>query len=172
MSGGSAAPKWDGITPIILWVDDHHENNAEERAFAAKSGVRFALAADTEAALEFLNLHRDRLSALDPGEFRIITDATRAMRWAGGDEEDRDAGISLIDVASASFARTPILVYCGEAGLKRFTEKAYLDHLEDRVCITTEQATCLHFITMGDLSGLRLAVCGKEPSSAAVVEGK
>lgn len=150
-------PTWDGQKPVVLWVDDHPENNTDERAHAEARGTYLVLATDTMSAADFLRRHVDQLKDLGADQFRIVTDASRAERRTVGKAANPDAGISFIDEARTYFEHTPILVYCGKRGFEYWMKEKFLDDL-DNVFLTIEQAPCLHFVTMGDVAAMKEGV--------------
>jgi len=84
----------------ILWVDDHPENNVYERQALSALGVRFSLARSTKKALEMLRTQHFQL---------IISDLGRQSE----DEDDTDAGLTLLGEIQKRGIHIPYLIYAG-----------------------------------------------------------
>jgi CheY-like chemotaxis protein len=82
----------------VLWVDDHPENNVNERRSLESLGVHFALARSTDEAVD--QLQRQQFDA-------IISDMGRPP--------DTQAGYTLLDQLQASGAHPPFIIYAGSS---------------------------------------------------------
>ena len=84
--GGAAEAK-----RVLLWVDDHPENNRDEMAkYGGRYEIEFRALVSTTAVREHLATHDDDLRARSAATFRLITDRHR------DDEPDGQAGANLI----------------------------------------------------------------------------
>ncbi|MNK82065.1 Sensor histidine kinase RcsC [compost metagenome] len=90
---------------LILWVDDHPENNIYERQSLEALGIEFILARTTEDAIE----------RSQPGKFvAIISDMGRPS--------DPRAGYTLLEKLRASGDQTPYIIYTGSNSAGRRAE--------------------------------------------------
>jgi CheY-like chemotaxis protein len=95
--------------PPVLWVDDHPENNVEERRAIETLGIKVHNATSTDQAQALLPKTRYGV---------IITDLGREE---GGVRKD-DAGLELIQAVRASDRAIPIAVYGGQRAFDRRDE--------------------------------------------------
>ena len=80
----------------ILWVDDHPENNINERQALESLGVSFTISTSTNDAIELLSFNTFDL---------IISDMGRPP--------DPQAGYTLLDKIRAQGNQTPYIIYAG-----------------------------------------------------------
>lgn len=81
---------------VILWVDDHPDNNIWERKAFEAYNIRFVLAESTEEAQAHL-----KVRSFDA----IISDMAR--------KGDRRAGFTLLSLVRSAGLTTPVFFYCG-----------------------------------------------------------
>src|SRR5262249_29255811 len=93
----------------VLWVDDHPENNIQERHALDALGIRVDLAASTAQALSLIDSNHYGL---------IITDLGRDEDGVRKD----DAGLELIQQLRARGDTTPIAVYAAMRAFQRSSE--------------------------------------------------
>jgi CheY-like chemotaxis protein len=84
----------------VLWVDDHPENNINERRSLEALGVTFVTSLSTDDALNQAHLRKYDL---------IISDLGRTS--------DQMAGLTLLDKLRAEGIMTPYIIYAGQRGL-------------------------------------------------------
>jgi CheY-like chemotaxis protein len=90
---------------LVLWVDDHPDNNHYERQALEALGVRFVIATSTDAALQQLTHQSVDL---------IISDMGRP--------EGRQAGYDLLDALRTQGIHTPFMIYAGSRDPKQVEE--------------------------------------------------
>jgi CheY-like chemotaxis protein len=93
----------------VLWVDDHPENNIEERQALQALGINIYAATSTEQALTLLNNTHYGV---------LITDLGREE----GGISNEDAGLDLIKAVRATDRSTPIAVYASTRAFLRREE--------------------------------------------------
>jgi CheY-like chemotaxis protein len=108
---------------MVLWVDDHPENNEYQRKILEDVGVRFRLALSTDEAVE-----QYRKTKFD----LIITDMGRAS--------NEKAGLDLLQDLKRLESRTPVIVFASHRALVNHGREA-LDL--GAVSITTGTPTLL-----------------------------
>ncbi|MGI8915772.1 MAG: response regulator [Chloroflexota bacterium] len=91
--------------PMVLWVDDHPENNAYERNAMQEIGIRFTQSLSTEDALE--QLRQVRFAA-------VISDMGRPG--------DNHAGYTLLDAMRQRSDATPYIIYAGSSSPEQLEE--------------------------------------------------
>ncbi|KAJ3111323.1 hypothetical protein HK100_002725 [Physocladia obscura] len=92
---------------VLLWVDDHPENNVSLVNMARSVGIKVQQARSTQEALEFLD--RNNWQAWD---FKVITDMHRIENG----NEVKDAGIKFIKELQYRKPPFPVLLYCSWMG--------------------------------------------------------
>lgn len=96
---------------VLLWVDDHHENNQAIVDVAFKEGIIVMQARSSKVALEWLRSPTGRhLLARPHASVRVITSMGRT-------NESASAGIELIDQVRRSGLSVPAMVYTSEAAV-------------------------------------------------------
>ena len=93
--------------PVVLWVDDHPEHNAAERAILAEHGYLVTTVRNTKQALAQIKSR---------SFVAIISDMGR---WEGPNE-----GYVLLDTIRAQGNKTPYFIYAGPDE-HRHVEEAY-----------------------------------------------
>ncbi|KAI9350083.1 hypothetical protein BDR26DRAFT_573643 [Obelidium mucronatum] len=108
-AAGTAAtspPGYTAMQKVILWVDDHPENNSKIMARAAANNIKVRVRS-TREALEFLDKN-----SWQSCDFRIITDMHRIEAGI----EVKDAGIQFIKELHFRKPPFPVLLYCSWTG--------------------------------------------------------
>ncbi|KAI9350086.1 hypothetical protein BDR26DRAFT_573603 [Obelidium mucronatum] len=109
-AAGTAAtspPGYTAMQKVILWVDDHPENNSKIMARAAANNIKVVQVRSTREALEFLDKN-----SWQSCDFRIITDMHRIEAGI----EVKDAGIQFIKELHFRKPPFPVLLYCSWTG--------------------------------------------------------
>lgn len=86
----------DDVIGRVLWVDDHPENNLEERRFLESQRIAVYTAISTEDALKLLAMYEGRFDA-------VISDMGR--------NEDALAGLKLVEQMRERHDETPFFMY-------------------------------------------------------------
>lgn len=108
---GASRSRLSGMRPYhILWVDDHPENNEYESQAMSALGFRVDIARSTKEAMR-----RIRADSYD----LVISDLGRQS----ADEDDPEAGITLLKELRQGGFSVPYIVY---AGRRAITERDYL----------------------------------------------
>jgi CheY-like chemotaxis protein len=93
----------------VLWVDDHPENNIEERQALEALGIEVQTAISTDEALRRMETTRYGV---------VITDLGREEDGT----EKTEAGVELIRAVRARYRGTPLVIYAGMRAFNRREE--------------------------------------------------
>jgi formylglycine-generating enzyme required for sulfatase activity len=90
-----------GRRPLVVWIDDQHDNNLSERAALEREGVRFVLATS----------HQEVMHQLDSAAVDLVVSDMR--RGA-----DAEAGLQLLQALRGDHRAVPVIFYVGVANEK------------------------------------------------------
>jgi len=114
--------------PMILWVDDNPENNADLMSYAGNLGIQIVTVKSTDAAKEWVDSNSDFLKSEDvTNQIRVISDNTR-MEVDALDESNQQnrlnyhAGRDVIRHLRTNQHNFPVLIFCQGITFTRFVE--------------------------------------------------
>jgi CheY-like chemotaxis protein len=84
--------------PLVVWIDDQHDNNRSERAELEREGVRFALVSTHDEVIKLLGSAAVNL---------VVSDMQRGS--------EADAGLQLLQLLRAKQRSVPVIFYVGVA---------------------------------------------------------
>jgi len=111
----------DGLKlPLILWIDDHPENNVDLVEYVKDSGVSVIPLQSSANAKQWITRHPEILEVKEANKVRIITDNVRS---GANTILDLNAGEDMIRFVRGRRSMVPIMVFCGDLNYAKYVSK-------------------------------------------------
>ncbi|KAG6845837.1 hypothetical protein H0H87_002525 [Tephrocybe sp. NHM501043] len=121
----------DRRLPLLIWIDDRPENNAEEVGFAVESGVHVHQFTSTALVKAWIEDNEDFLRENDSADkIRFISDTARFENSDHLDAQDNSylnltAGENIARYLRGHLYQAPLLIYCGAGIVHTHYVKSY-----------------------------------------------